>query len=93
MYKITEKCPRKIIIQSLPSGDYDYSDCASLEGAWEAEKSERWVQEHAEQDGCSIDSAKADFMATISEYSQDEALAAAKDGYTWPLEMGFVDEE
>lgn len=91
-YQIANNCPEKIIIQSLPSGDYNYSELGSLEAAWEAEKSEHWVQEHAEHEGNSIETAKAEFMDTLSEYSQEEAIKAAQNGYTWPTALGFVEE-
>jgi hypothetical protein len=90
-YQLAENCPKTIIVQSLPSGDYDYSEHGSLEAAWEAEKSEGWVQEHAEHEGNSIETAKAEFLESLSAYSQNEAIEAAQSGYTWPVKLGFVD--
>ena len=92
-YKISDSCPVAIVFQSLPSGDYDYSACGSAEAAWEEEEGEDWVQTHIEEGGGTRASAKAEFLDSMTEASPAEALAAAISGYTWPLNLGFVEEE
>ena len=89
-FKITSACPAKIVFQSLPSGDYDYSEFESADAAWNSEKDEAWVQAHIENGG-TIESARAEFLSTLSEATPDEALQAASNGYTWPQGLGFVE--
>ena len=89
-FKITKACPGKIVFQSLPSGDYDYSEFQSADAAWESEKDEAWVQTHIENGG-TIESARAEFLASITEATPDEAIQAASNGYTWPQGLGFVE--
>ena len=36
--------------------------------------------------------AKEGFFASLGEYSQEEILQDAEDGFAWPVEMGFVEE-
>lgn len=84
-----EKAMHKYIIQHLESGDFDYSDCGSLEGAWEQEKTEWWVKDHPAGE----DSAKAEFLASLHEYTQAEVDAAHGSGYGWPKKLGLVDDK
>ncbi len=91
-FQISASCPQKIVFQSLPSGDYDYSEFCSADAAWDAEKSEAWVQTHIEEGGGSIDTARAEFLSSLTEAAPEDALKAAADGYTWPQNLGFVDE-
>ena len=90
-YTISKNCPARIIFQALDSGYYDYSEFGSVEAAWEAEKSEPWVKVHIEEGG-TIESAEAEFLATLTEATPEDALAAAEDGYGWPEKLGFVED-
>lgn len=86
-YTISATCPRVALVQHLEVGNYDYSEYNTLEGAWDAEKSEHWVDECP-----SLEDAKKEFLATLKEYSQDEILKEADLGYNWPIELGFVNQ-
>ena len=80
------------IIQHLPSsGDFDYSEYGSLEAAWDAEKSEPWVQVEMEDGGKTVEECKAEFVGTLCEYTAQEMIKAHEDGYTWPTALGLVD--
>ena len=80
------------IIQHLPSsGDFDYSEHGSVEGAWESEKSEAWVQDAIEEGGRSLEECQEEFIGTLCEYTGQEVLKAHEDGYTWPTALGLVD--
>ena len=89
-YTISKNCPAKIIVQAL-DGYYDYSEYSSPKAAWEAEKSAPWVEEYIQNHGA-IEGAEAEFLASLIEATPAEALAAAEDGYGWPLVLGFVEE-
>lgn len=80
------------IIQHLPSsGDFDYSEYGSYEAAWDAEKSEPWVQVEMEDGGKTLEECKAEFVGTLCEYTAQEMIKAHEDGYTWPTALGLVD--
>ena len=91
-YTISKNCPARIIFQALDSGYYDYSEYGCGQAAWEAENSEPWVKGHMEEGGGTLESAEAEFLASLTEATPEEALQAAKDGYGWPMELGFVVE-
>ena len=79
------------IIQHLPSsGDFDYSEHGSVEGAWESEKSEAWVQD-AIKEGETLEDCRQEFLSTLCEYTGQEVLKAHEYGYTWPNALGLVD--
>jgi hypothetical protein len=84
-YKLTDKCPKQVIMQSLRSGDYDYSEFDSLKAAWEAERLHPWVKESK-----SKEKSKQEFLSTLEVYSQEETLEAAEAGYDWPVKFGYV---
>lgn len=90
-FQISENCPNTIIFQTLESGDYDYSECGSLEGAWQVEQTEHWVKD-AVAEGRSLESVKAEFLETLTEATPEEALQAANDNYGWPVNLGFIEE-
>lgn len=79
------------IIQHLDSGDYDYSEYANIEAAWEVEKNEHWVQTEIEEGGKTIEECREDFFSTLRDYTEQEVLKAHDDGYTWPTALGLVD--
>lgn len=85
-YILSESCPEVIIVQSLESGDYDYSEYGCAEAAWEAEQSESWVKEG------DIEANHEEFLLSLTTYTREEVLAAANDDYSWPVELGFVIE-
>ena len=83
---------KTFIIQHLPSsGDFDYSEYASIEAAWEAEKSESWVQTEMEEGDKTMEECRKEFLDTLTEYTEEEVLKAHEDGYTWPVSMGLID--
>lgn len=90
-FQISQNCPNTIIFQTLDSGDYDYSECGSLEAAWQAEQTESWVKD-AVAEGRNLESVKAEFLETLTEATPEEALQAANDNYGWPINLGFVEE-
>lgn len=80
------------IIQHLPSsGDFDYSEYASTEAAWEAEKGESWVQTAMEEGDKTLEECREEFASSLREYTEQEVLKAHEDGYTWPTALGLVD--
>lgn len=93
-YALTESCPEKAIVQHTERGNYNYSEHSSLDAAWEAEKGESWVSDWVSnadyEDEIAINEARQSFIASLCEYSKDEILAAADEGYGWPEELGFV---
>jgi hypothetical protein len=89
-YKLTDKCPKQVILQSLPSGDYDYSQFESLKAAWDAEQLEPWVQDELKERD--LDEIKEEFLATLDVYTPDQTLEAAEAGYSWPITWGYVTE-
>lgn len=83
---------KTFIIQHLPSsGDFDYSEYASIEAAWEAEKSESWVQTAMEEGDKTLEECREEFVGTLAEYTEEEVLKAHEDGYTWPRNLGLID--
>lgn len=79
------------IIQHLPSsGDFDYSEYASTEAAWEAEKGEGWVQTAMEEGDKTMEECREEFASSLREYTEQEVLKAHEDGYTWPTALGLV---
>lgn len=90
--RISNDCPESIIFQTLESGYYDYSNEETLEDAWQAEKLLAWVKD-AVAEGQSMEDVKAEFLATLTEATPEEALEAALGGYGWPIALGYVEEK
>ncbi|MFL0806735.1 MAG: hypothetical protein K6L60_05560 [Oceanobacter sp.] len=74
----------------------DYTAFGSAQAAWDdSEKHEDWVAEwNAHRDeagsGPKHESAEAEFLASLTEYTPAEVLKEAADGQDWPVELGFV---
>jgi len=92
IYKLTDKCPKQVILQSLPSGDYDYSKFESLKAAWDNEQRFlfNWVQDELKERD--LEEVKQDFLATLDVYTQEQTIEAAEAGYSWPITWGYVEE-
>ena len=84
MFKLTEKAKQfneRFIIQHTVCGDYDLSSdyfCVNEAIVYEAKDAE-----------CS----EAEMSLCIVEYTPEEVLEAAEDGYGWPESLGLVIEE
>ena len=84
MFKLTEKAKQfneRFIIMHTACGDEDLSSayfCVNEAIVYEAKDAE-----------CS----KAEMSLCIVEYTPEEVLAAAEDGYGWPESLGLVIEE
>lgn len=90
---ITEECPPAIIFQSLDSGYYDYSEFKNPADAWESsEKEQEWVKERIAETHHTLEDCKKEFLDSLTTATPENALEAAKLGYAWPIELGYVDE-
>jgi len=72
-----------LIVQHLDSGNYDYSEHQTVDAAVEAAYSE--VPEKYE-------GLKEEIKKSMEWYWPAEALDAAENGYSWPVELGFVED-
>ena len=90
-YRISKHCPDTIIVQVLPSGVYCLSDFESVENAWEWEQMEAWVQAAQEDGGMTLEQIEEQFKGTLLEYTPAEAMEAVRDGFDWPLELGYIE--
>lgn len=83
MFKLTEKAKQfneRFIIQHTAFGDYDLSAdyfCVNEAIAHEAKDA---------------DCSEEEMALTIREYTPEEVINAAKEGYGWPLNLGLVEE-
>lgn len=84
MFKLTEKAKQfneRFIIKHDVNGDYDLSSdyfCVNEAVVYEAKDAE-----------CSVE----EMSLCIVEYTPEEVLAAAEEGYGWPESLGLVEEE
>ena len=84
MFKLTEKAKQfneRFIIQHTECGDYDLSAayfCVNEAIVYEVKDA-----------GCS----EEEMALTIREYTPEEVIKAAEDGYGWPEELGLAEEE
>lgn len=81
---------KTFIIQHAESGDYDYSEYASTEAAWDVERGEDWVQTAMEEGDKTMEECREEFVDSLSEYTEEEVLDAVFDGYDWPEKLGIV---
>jgi len=84
-YLLTQNCPENVLVQSLPSGDYDLTHYGSIEAAVQGEAS--GVYKPVASDSADL---RDEIYESITEYSKEEVLKATESGYGWPSELGFV---
>ncbi len=57
---------KKILIQAAENmGTYSYAQFDSEEAAWEEEKTQSWVKDKMDFEGCGLDACRAEFMDTL----------------------------
>lgn len=83
-YEITETCPEKIIVDLREGVLEDFSSCGSARAAWEQVKEKYFI------DDINLDDFKEDFLSRLVTATPEDALDAAEDGDSWPLELGYV---
>lgn len=102
-YILTNTAPKTAIVQSIPSGNFDFSEFENLEAAIEAATDEipedafvQFVEDEfrniTEIQEITREEMKAQVSDTLKEYTREEILEAAEQGYGWPEELGFVEE-
>lgn len=81
---------KTFIIQHAESGDFDYSEYASTEAAWDAEKCEIWVKTATEEGVKTLVECRKEFISSLRTYSEQDVAQAHKEGYKWPEALGLL---
>ena len=89
-FEIAPDCPKRVLIQHLESGDYDYTDQwdgdEDFESIWLYEKGKGgWIEYHEDEE-----QAKKEFLATLTCYDQEDLIEKARQDYNFPCLLGYV---
>jgi hypothetical protein len=86
------------VIQHLDSGDYFFDECKDIEQAVNEDWQEDFFIDEQDQEDSgkteifSYEEQREQHKETFSEYTKDEVLKAAREGYGWPINCGILEE-
>lgn len=76
-----------VLIRYVGDRVIDLTCFGSVEAAWEAYQTERWVVEHEE----GWEAAHAEFLSSVVDLTLPEVLVAAWEGDSWPEMLNYVE--
>ena len=81
---------RKLPAQHV-SDDYDYTQYRTKHLAWsQHEVAEEWVRISMVEGGRSLRWCQNEFFDTLHEYPREILIDLVREGYTWPVDFGYV---
>lgn len=89
VYRLKDPNQGTVIVQSLESGDYLYPQ-ATIEQAWQDEQHEHWVKDDLAYGEKTLEEIKAEFVATLAEYTADEILRSIEENFGWAINCDLV---
>ena len=88
-FKPTQDCPEIAYVQHLHGGDYNYSDRESRQDVVNEFISEIDL---LPEEGITLKKITQEVEDSVVEYTQEEIMAGAQEGYGWPEKLGFIVE-
>ncbi len=89
VFRLKDPNQGTVLVQSLESGDYLYPQ-ETIEQAWQDEQHEHWVKDSLAGGGETLEEIKAEFVATLAEYTADEILRSIEEGFGWAINSDLV---
>lgn len=89
VFRLKDPNQGPVLVQSLQDGDYLYPQ-ETKEQAWQDEQHEQWVKESLAHGDQTLEEIKAEFLATLNEYTADEILDSVEQGYGWAQNTELV---